>query len=202
MALGLMSILLTFLFSFLAGHFKLEKQMEVKRTSVLARQNVQTRLQDLFISLISSQDQNSLYTQLFPKEEKMSLVFTFDNGVDLDPLFSGMLLGRLYLDADKNLSLVTWPIDQKESHFWRKEVLLPHVSDFSFEFLGEKRDTDPKVKPITAKTGWHPSWPKERSDLPSLIRLRLRQEETPLEFAFRLPTSAPIATYWEGGYRP
>jgi hypothetical protein len=196
-----MSLLLTVLFSFLTQHLKVEKKMEKARAMILERQHLQTRLQDILTSLNHSAPQPPLYTQMFPKEERESLIVVFDNGIDPDPLFSGTLIGRIYLDEKKNLSLAVWPLELEKERHWRKEVLALQVVDFSFQFLGEKKEADPKVKSITAHAGWHPSWPEDRKNTPSLIRLTLRQGGAPLEFAFRLPTATPIATYWEGGYK-
>ena len=172
--------------------------MESSRTAIIERQSLQTRLQDLFTSLTRPSTGSSLYTQSFPKEELESLVAYFDNGVDPDPAFSGVLLGRIFLDGKKNLCLASWPIDSEKNRTWRKEVLLSKVTDFSLEFLGEKREADPKIRSVTAQVGWHPRWLKGRKDLPSMVRLNVKQGETALQFAFRLTTSEPIATYWEG----
>ena len=194
-----MAMLMTLLFSFLVQNTRVEKRMESARIAILERQNLQTRLQDLLTSLSRATLLPPLYTQTFPKEEKESLVVLFDNGIDPDPAFSGTLTGRLYLDEKRNLCLVSWPLAPDKNRPWRKEVLLSKVSDFSLQFLGEKKEAEPLLKPITPSAGWHARWSKERIDLPSLIRLYVRQGETPLQFAFRLPTADPIATYREKG---
>lgn len=194
-----MTILLTSLFSFLIQNLRIEQNLEKTRELILERQNLQIRVQDLLTSLNCSNSQLALYTQLFPDEKTESLIVLFDNGIDPDPAFSGILLGRIYLDKGQNLCLATWPIDSKTSRPWRNEILLSQVLDLSFQFLGERQNADPKIKPVTVRTGWHPNWPKERNDLPSLLRLTVIQKDASLQFAFRLPTATPIVTYLEKG---
>lgn len=176
--LSLMSMLLVFLFSFLAQNMRMEQKMEQARSALLERQNVQLRLQDLFTSLTRAQLQSPLYTQPLSDDDTPSLILHFDNGIDPDPAFSGPLLARLYLE-NQNLCLVFWPLEEKNK--WRKEILLTHVTHLSYQFLHEKN--------------WLISWPKERTDVPPLIRLQLQQEGRPLQFAFRLPLAEPFITY-------
>ena len=198
-ALGLASLLLTFLFSCLKQHLRVGMRIEAARTEILHRQNLQTRLQDLLTSLSYSPSQSTLYTRPFPPQGKESLVLLFDHGIDPDPLFSGKLLGRIYVDEKQNLCLAMWPIEHSKNRPWRKEILLPHVSNASFQFLGDKKEANPKIEPVTPQLGWHESWPKERGDLPFFIRLSLSQGDTSLDFAFRLPTATPVVTYWKRG---
>lgn len=196
-----MAILLVLLFTFMANFGRIEKKMEESRIAILERQNLQIRLQDLFSSISRSPLYPSFYTQPFPKEEADSLVILFDNGVDPDPEFSGTLLGRIFLDEKNNLTLASWPLDPGKNRPWRKEILLRSAKRFSFRFLGERTQADPKIAPAGPRAGWHLRWPKERNDLPSIVRLMIEQNQTPLQYSFRLPTSHPIATYWEGGNR-
>ena len=138
-----------------------------------------------------------LYTQLFPQEKQESLIVSFDNGIDPDPAFSGIVTGRIYLDASHNLCLATWPIASQHSQSWRKEVLLTQVEKYSWQFLGEIQKAHPKILPVTPQWGWHPHWPQERSDRPSWLLFTVYQDKLPLEFTFRLPTALPLITYWE-----
>lgn len=68
-----------------------------------------------------------------------SLIFTYDNGVSLDPPFSNHVLGRLFVDPEGRLTLMYWPSPKR----WesggtvpmKKEVLLEHVDALSFAFF-------------------------------------------------------------------
>lgn len=194
-----MAILITFLFSFFVQSAKLEKRLESARSQIFARNHLQIRLQDLLTGLSRSTGRPSFYTQVFPSEKTASLVLLFDNGIDPDPLFSGPVIGRIYLDKEENLCLAYWPLEVKKNRPWRKEILFFHASDLEFQFLGQKKEMDPKVRTVTAALGWHPRWTKERANLPSMVRLLFRQEEIPLQFVFFLPTFDPLPTYQEKG---
>ena len=51
----------------------------------------------------------SLGDEALTKPGSQSLIFTFDNGVNLDKKFSNHVLGRLYLDTHGRLMLAYWP---------------------------------------------------------------------------------------------
>ena len=193
-ALSLTAILLTFLFSFFVESARIEKKLDTARMAITNRAHLQTRLQTIFSSLGGE----GLYTKQFEKEKMKSLVATFDNGIDPDPAYSGTIIGRVFLDGEKNLCLATWPLDREKSHLWRKEVLLPRVESFEFEFLGKnsahgKRET---VRAINAALAWRGAW---QTGTPSVIRLSIKEEgqKEPLLFAFLLMTSEPCVTYTE-----
>lgn len=197
-ALSLTAILLTFLFSFFVESAKIETKLEAARHEIISRQHLQMRLQSVFMGL------SSLYTKVFPDEKQISLVATFDQGIDPDPAFSGPILGRIYLDEEKNLTFATWPLDKEKNLPWRKEILLSDVSDFEFEFIARKKEKELKEKsrPINASLEWLFHWPKSRPEIPSIIRLIVRKEkQPPLQFAFILPSSEPLVTYQEGGFK-
>lgn len=188
-ALSLISMLCLFLFSFLKQNLQVEKRMDQARHLILERQNLQTRIQDLVMSVKADTDAYPLYTQVFPKENFPSLILSFDHGIDPDPLFSGGLIGRIYIDENHNLCLVLWPNHPDKKHYWRKEVLLSNISDFAIEFLKEPLETNTKNKP----SFWDTSWPKTKK-LPCILRMTVKQNGQTLQFAFLLPTSYPIPT--------
>lgn len=147
-----MAIILSFLFTSMARSAKFETKIESARNALLERTHLQTRLQDLFFS-VQRDRPHSIYTQRFQDEKKTSLIAVFDNGIDPDPVFSGTVLGRIFLDEQQNLALVIWPLEKSEKKRpWRKEILLSDIDDFHFQLL------DPSgPKPI-----WADHWPKDR----------------------------------------
>jgi type II secretory pathway pseudopilin PulG len=197
-SLGLLSILLSFLFSAMASGIKVEAKIENARRILMERQHLQSRLQDLFLS-IHPLYLPPIYTKTFPREKKESLIVCFDHGIDPDPSFSGPLLGRIYLDKDHNLVLCLWPIEKGKQKAWRKEILLERVSHFQFQFLGEKQKKEDEA--VTASLAWHKLWPKKRLETPSMIRLSVTQDKTNLSWAFFLSQAEPFVTYWQEGYR-
>jgi len=194
--LALLSLLLTFLFTSLSKSAQFETKIESARSVLLERQRLQARLQDLFLSLRDS----SLYTKRFPKEKKESVVAIFDQGIDPDPAFSGSIVGRIYIDEEKNLSLAIWPLEKAgKKRPWRKEILLSNVEDFEFLFLG--KNTGPAIHPVNAQFAWYDTWPEERLDTPPMARLKVRQKGIDLFYAFFRASPEPLPTYWEEGFR-
>ncbi len=202
-ALSLTAILLTFLFSFFVESARIEKKLDIARMEINHRSHLQTRLQAVFSALDYDPLGFALYTQKISREKGMSLIVVFDQGVDPEPAYSGTILGRLFIDADKNLCLATWPLDLPKNGPWRQEILLPHIEDFEWEFLGKISATEhakkEKIRPITPTHGWRTAWSKTHQEPPSIIRLTVWEEKQkePLRFAFILPVLEPFVTYQE-----
>jgi len=198
-ALSLTAILLSFLFSFLVGSAKMEKRLETARAEITSRALVQTRLQAVLSSLHAGSEH--LYTKRFERESSPSLIATFDNGIDPDPAYSGPILGRVFIDEEKNLCLASWPLGKEKKQPWRKEILLSNVKSFEFAFLGKnngsKHDEKEHVSPLNAALAWHSAWAKSQSEIPSMIRLTVQKEKEALRFAFILPSVEPFVTYTE-----
>lgn len=189
-----MAILASLLFSFMAQSVKAEKKMERARSAILERQNLQIRLQDLFSSVLLDPGEPPFYTKPFPKEKQQNLIVHFDNGIDPDPQFCGSVMGRIYLDENGDLALVYWPKGDEKKRSWRKETLLSRVNDFSFQFLASHEmvgNQALKASPIV----WDSAWSKEKRKVPSMIRLTLKQKESTLRYAFRLPFAQAIPTW-------
>ena len=91
-----------------------------------------------------------------------SLILTFDNGVRIDPNFSGDILGRLYLDTKHRLHLAMWPLRVPQPHqYMQEEILLDHVVDISFEFYAS-----PEKKLSSKAIGAKPETPKDGQTRP------------------------------------
>jgi len=198
-ALGLTAILLALLFRFFAGSVKLDQNISAARAALYQRQHFQTRLSSLVNSIaprssISPSPGSPLYTL---NEKTTSLVAIFDNGIDPDPLFSGPILGKVYVDDQANLILALWPLEKPGKNLYRKEILLCGVENMRFQFLAKKnlQQTDPKAISINSSLEWRSDWPKNRWDIPSIIRVILTHENHEISFAFMLPLIEPIVTY-------
>lgn len=169
--------------------------------AIVHRAHLQNRLQSILSSIDRSASEPFFYTKQFEKEKSLSLIAIFDNGIDPDPAFSGSIMGRIYLDEESNLCLVSWPISKAKERPWRKEVLFPKVKSFEFEFLGKKgvEEGKEKVRAITPNLVWKSSWAKNERQIPGIIRLMLTEEgnKEPIRYAFILPTMEPFVTYRE-----
>jgi hypothetical protein len=193
--LGLLSALLSLLFSFFSSSAKMDQKIERAQHALLERQHLQNRLQSVLTSIVPDGEGSSLYTKAFKKNEDSSLVVFFDNGIDPDPQFSGPTLARIFIEQDC-LCLALWPQDRDKMKKGpvRQEILLHNVSSFSFRFL---------VKNIDRSIEWKKEWPKKESwKIPSIICLDLWQgidknEEPNLNLAFILPSQEPPIYYGE-----
>jgi hypothetical protein len=167
------------------------------------RAHLQTRLQAVFSTIDRGTSEPYFYTQQFGKEKTESLVAIFNNGIDLDPTYSGSIVGRIFLDSKNNLCFAARPLGKEEDHSWRTEILIPHVDCFEFEFLGKNSATEhgkkEKVRPINNEIAWRGRWPQSEGGIPSMIRLTIKEnkQKAPLQFAFILPTPEPFVTYLE-----
>lgn len=78
-----------------------------------------------------------------------SLIFTFNNGVKLDKIYSNHVIGRLYLDPKDRLILAYWPTPKwwsnHEAPSPKIEILREGVESLSFEFFipPDKGETEP-----------------------------------------------------------
>ena len=228
-AMGLVSILMTALMGFYAQIEYVHTDVDRAREEGFELRYIQARLSKVLPRIIAveppakekekaedfyfftSQDENG-------RLRSPSLVFTYDNGVDLEALFSHRVLGRIFLEQEgenRQLSLATWPVPR----CWReaeppmqKEVLLEHVTDLEFSFFNPRSpEDDGKVqskgvrasvfdknaKVEAEKDRWHERWGMEYQDLPAIIKLRIKRDRptglTPanewVEFAFPLPNA-------------
>ncbi len=196
-ALFIASILITFLLRTYSQIQILDHKIDKTRQEIVQRQHFQKRLHQVFSQIPSASvfvpKEPSLYTEQFPQESTLSLVCFFDNGIDLDPSFSGPILGRLTV-IENDLCLLMWPFKKNHSKtHYRKEILLHDIFSIDYEFLGP---TDPKytharAKKINEDLEWNPHWHKKRKELPSVIRIHLNQKND-LSFAFLLPKEESI----------
>lgn len=191
-ALSLASILLFFLFSFFTQSVKLESKIQNVATQLLQKQKTHNLIQDYFISIAQIEDMPSFYTKRFNNEKCDSLVFVFDHGIDPDPAFSGVILGKIFLDEESNLSICIWPIleNKKIPNLWRKQTLLKNVENVTFSFIGDsKGQSDKEI------FSWESSWPKEEQNIPLFMKMEVKKQGQILSHVFLLPNQFPIATY-------
>ena len=184
-ALFLAAILITLMLRFFTEAHLIEHKLDIANAKVIERAHLYTRLTQIFPGVptaASELKKVGLYTTKVKGEKADSLVFFYDNGIDPDPKFSGIVLGRLSL-IDQELSLLTWPLNEKK-HF-RKEILMNKVQDLSYQFF------------TSSEEGffWTKKWLKESSSLPPMIKISLMQDEEPLDFAFFLPVQMSKISY-------
>lgn len=175
---------------------------------------LEKRLASIIPTIISPTDQAQdfyFYTSdVSINGNNLSLVFTYDNGVNLDNNLANHVLGRLFIDKKDNLVLGTWPSPKRwgvnPNLEMKREVLLENVSDLNFEFyVPPKRERDLVLKPkqqaveIAPENHWHKSWSYRLNQLPPMIKIHMTKKNdkklVPLTFAFSLPKSNLVIMY-------
>lgn len=131
-----------------------------------------SKSKDLFFS---SQDSN----------HGNSLIFTFDNGPNLEPLLSDKVLGRIFIDkASATLCLAIWPWipDKKLTEPCHVTPLMEQVESVEYSFF---YPPDPFKKPVSPeevgkdkpKEGWQELWKKEYNELPYFIKIKISKKD-------------------------
>jgi hypothetical protein len=151
--------------------------------------------------------------------EGTSLIFTYDNGIDLEKRFSNHVLGRLFVDPQQRLVLATWPSPM----IWKedtpppikKEILLENVEKLRFAFfvapdvdrikLGLASQEVKERQIYTPEpSSWIPEWRYQYYQLPAIISIDILQHTGDLKstslpreihFEFPLPNSPQAIFY-------
>ena len=191
-ALSLASILLFFLFSFFTQSVKMESKIQKTSTQIFQKQKFHNLIQDYHISIANAPELPSFYTKKFGKEKCDSLVFLLDHGIDPNPEFCGIILTKIFLDHESNLSICFWPLleDKKISTTWRMQTLLKNVQNVKFSFIGDSLGQSDKKE-----FSWEPSWPKNGQNLPLFMKMEIEQNGKTFSHVFLLPNHFPIPTY-------
>lgn len=218
-AMTLTVLVLTTLMFFYRQISTIGSEIDLLKAEHFKLRYLENRLSEIFPRVIRENDKKKDSVFFSIEEEgpaKQSLIFTFDNDVDLDPVFSNHVLGRLYLDQEgSRLSLAYWPSPKR----WegggqipmKREILLEGVGSLAFEFFippdreDEEKKTNPaqnpepnaKETPQAApqpepKGDWRKlPWLKEYEKLPAMVRVIvvMKGENVPMEFVFPLSNS-------------
>jgi hypothetical protein len=122
-ALGLMAIIVTTLFSSLLQTIQVSKSLDRVKETALKSSFFYDRLLHIFSHANSS-------TVLVDKEEKEKISFIFENGLDPAFIFSGKTKGLIYLDQHQNLIL---EISSKDGKSVRSEIILSDVQEINWD---------------------------------------------------------------------
>lgn len=215
-AMMLLSALLFIVFGFFRELTELTRMTENAQRESFQMRYVESRLAFIFERIVNENESTtrSFFFYTDPPRDAISpftsLIFTFDNGIRLDPTFSGDILGRLYVDRHQRLSLAMWPLNVDDPHEeMKEEVLLDHVVGIQFQFYSapERVTNDQTIKvppPIAPPTHgkllgkdkpepkqpekdhWYTDeWLLAYEQMPSIIRITLTvaEKSTP----FKLP---------------
>lgn len=129
-----------------------------------------------------------------------TLLFMFDNGIDLNPDFSNHVLGRLYVSEKGDLMLAMWPAPARwrsdQPVPMRKELLFENVEEMEFKFfIPPQKDKKRKLE----NEGWVEEWGQEYRRLPALISVHLtvirEGEKQKMTYLFPFANTTDIIKY-------
>lgn len=195
-SMALAGLLLTVLLGYFAEMSKAGRLVAESRQELAEERYVQTRLSQVFHRSLVPLSKGKRVV-FFTKEaagqmtEGPSLVFSYDNGAVINPIFSNVVLGRLFVDGEQRLCLATWPLYRRyqpgETIPMQKEVLLDGVHQLEFSFFHPMGDAPGSAEFLTEEEVAH--WPIELTSLPVLLTLNINRAGKPLSFSFPLPNS-------------
>lgn len=147
---ALTALLMTALFSSFRQTSKTQGQMALIRNTLLGEALTSQRLTQIFTHLTDKDFRYGSHSE----SGQFALSFTFDNGIDHDPLFCSEVMGFLYIDRQGRLCL-----SLKRGEYSRVEVIESGLSSLTVAFFDLKTKT------------WVHSWHKR--ELPLYLRLSL-----------------------------
>ncbi len=128
-----------------------------------------------------------------------ALIFTFDNGIQDEPLLSNIVLASVHHDAANQLLCLTiWPQPKKGEMLMHPSITLPlltNVTHIDFAFFYPPNIFTGPVAPHEIKTNqpigdWQQEWKAEYCKLPAIVKLTINKNE-PFWFDFPYPILYP-----------
>lgn len=181
-AMTILSFLLVTIFGFFYEIAIIDRSTKWQQAKAFQLRHVESRLLTVFSHLENETNSRFCFETETPEKlaggtEKISLAFNYQNGVRRNPLFAGLVLARLYVDANHQLCLATWPIREGEEKWtMQKEVLLEHVEEIEFEFL--------TFSSLAAQVSderrweWVKEW-QERNEMPLIMKIHVAVKNEP-----------------------
>jgi hypothetical protein len=204
-AMGLLTLLLSALFSFWNYADSVQNAADESRRKNFRQLYVQHRLGTVIPAALGKTKEFKpiFYTSYEAQFSGPSLVFAYDNGVVGEPEFANAVLGRLYVDHKGNLTLATWP--SVERNFYssppmHKEILLTDVEGIRFEFFKPRKKATEEIKVSTKEeeieARWYDEWAAERKALPALVKIHLNLgKNREATFGYVIPNTEYIVYY-------
>lgn len=197
-SLSLLSILLVTVLGIYRYVDYTQKKVAIEEQNNFKLLYAQHRLSEVIpkaVSKTKGKEDYYFFTQKNP-EGLTHLIFVYDNGADASPIFSGPVIGKLYLEPNGELYLATWPLISREPSNppMRKELLLNGVSQIQYKFymppLSEKKQNESQSSSSNKVSNiWVSEWPidhsqEELNTLPALVKIFIKIKNEDLTFAF------------------
>lgn len=195
----LLEILIALSLSLIIMGVLLSYYFQMSRVNILSDQaaikafemrTVQNRLQDMVRRILPPKEKRFFFTggndpALFLTGTS-NLIFSYDNGIVFDEALSNETLGRLFVDPENNLTLMTWvKRDKWEDNViprFHSEVLLTGVTGFVIKFFAAYQD-NPDL-PELSLGNWPDHWQREYQQLPALIQFVITKDGKEEVYAF------------------
>lgn len=202
----LLEVLISLMLSTIIMSVLLYYYFQVSQTSALGEKAavnsfklryLENRLNDLTLRFLQPNNKDQVFFLGNPhigifSPNTANLIFSYDNGVVQGPL-SGSVLGRLYVDPEKRLTLLTWDNIKKWGDTgvppFHREILFENVETFSIDFfIGSKTDEEQSkaTRDELRLPKWLSYWGKDFKELPALIRFNIKTPSEELTYAFPL----------------
>ncbi len=160
-AMALTVIVLTTLTFFYQQVTVIGTEIDKVKTQDFYIRYVENRLSAVLPRVLAESDPDFAFFSMgddgLTKPGTQNLIFTFDNGVSLDKLFSNQVVGRLFVDMDGRLTLAYWPTpkrwDKAEAAPMKKEILLEKVATMDLAFFIAPDTEKPEDKPAAESEG-------------------------------------------------
>lgn len=207
-SISLVAVILTVLMGVYSQLSYFHLELDHTRAATFEKRQLQNRLYYVFSRAIpnfkATQDDFFFFTIGTPPHQN-GLIWTIDNGIDLDPLFSNHVLVRLQLEKTSsgagNLVLNLWPMPRCFPDSLppvKREVLLTGVNELNFgfylppdplKFISSVSSEDQLNLP---RNIWYSEWLSEYKLLPAIVKVILVMDESAarkygrkkIEFAF------------------
>jgi type II secretory pathway pseudopilin PulG len=193
--MSILSFLLVIIFGFFRELTVLQAWNQQQELNTFHQRYVEHRLEKIFANIANESDAiNKFIFYIDPPQTKVSdfpsLVLSYINGARLNPTQAGFILARLYVNAQHQLCLVSWPYPQegKEPFYeeMQKEILMEGIESLKWECFAAPDDQKTEFKRLV----WLEEWLYAYKELPVLLKLSLTlQNQEKMTWVFHLPVS-------------
>jgi len=179
-ALSMITAIFTVLFYSYSKIILTEKKLAKAKNAVFQRQYLQMKVADMITNLAKGPDEKYFYKKQNNGQTK--LTFYFDNHIDPNPDYSGVIKASLFV-KDSKLFLKQTPLNNKKQE--RIQILLDQINLFDIICFDER--TTPKKSAQDLLYIEKTQWPKQMNHYPLAFQMQLLQDKQKFNFAFFLP---------------
>lgn len=169
----LSAVIMGALFMYFKQSALLNIKIQVAKQETLRRKNIHEHLMKIVSSIAPSEEVAlPIYTKDLEGISGSVCVFSFDNGVDFDPRFNGVLQAALYLNSNHELVLSFYNQEDQERHL----ILYENLGYFRPSFFDME------------KKKWFEHWPLSKTGVPGIVQFSIAEKKgDEIDFSFPVP---------------